>query len=316
MAGPILVTKGDGEQEPLDLNKLRRSLARSGAGEALVERVIERVTARVDSGIPTDTLYGIAFRQLRKERRHIAARYSLKRSVMQLGPTGYPFERLVGALLEGDGWQVRISARMTGSVTHEIDVAARREHLGEERQLLVECKHRSQADAKVDVKTALYVSARARDLLGDLKESPHQFWLATNGRFTQDAITYAASVRLGLLGWSYPDFRDGEEPPWATMERASLPPAPPAELDLPRRNLAQRITDALAFPITCLTSLKQRHKGQLLDQNVVLCRELEARPALIDALRLEHSQATELRRELYDLLHPMSLEPSPASRHY
>ncbi|MGE0323849.1 MAG: restriction endonuclease [Polyangiaceae bacterium] len=310
MGTDVYVIKADGERQALDIEKLKRSLARSGAAESLVERVARRVSSKVGDGIPTDKLYRIAFRQLRKERRHIAARYSLKRAVMQLGPTGYPFERLIAALLSGDGWRTEVGVNLKGAVNHEIDVLAQAANGDESHRLLVECKHRMSGDAKCDVKTALYVSARARDLLGDLHGNSDQFWLVTNGRFTADAIVYAKSVHLGLLSWDYPD---GDPINVPDYQRPSIPPPPVLELDLPRRNLAQRITDELAFPITCLTSLKQRHKQQLLDERIVLCRELDAHPELLQKLRLDAALATEVRRELFDLLNPLSIEPSPGS---
>ncbi len=310
MGSTVYVTKLDGEREPLDLTKLRRSLARSGAAEALVERVARRISTKVADGISTEKLYRLAFRQLRKERRHIAARYSLKRAVMQLGPTGYPFERLIAAILAEEGWRTEVGVHLRGAVDHEIDVLAQYANGDDSHRLLVECKHRMSGDAKCDVKTALYVSARARDLLGDLHGNADQFWLVTNGRFTADAVVYARSVHLGLLSWDYPD---GAPVNVHDYERPSSPPPPEVELNLPRRNLAQRITDDLAFPITCLTSLKPRHKQQLLEERIVLCRELDAHPELLKKLRLDAAQATEVRRELFDLLNPLSLEPSPGS---
>ncbi|MCA9632504.1 MAG: restriction endonuclease [Myxococcales bacterium] len=310
MGKDVYVTKADGELEPLDLTKLKHSLARSGAAEALVERVARRVASKVENGIPTEKLYRLAFRQLRKERRHISARYSLKRAVMQLGPTGYPFERLIAAILSQEGWRTEVGVNLQGAVNHEIDVLAEYASGDESHRLLVECKHKMSGDAKCDVKTALYVSARARDLLGDLHGNSDQFWLVTNGRFTADAVVYAKSVHLGLLSWDLP-----KSPPINVhdYDRKSVPPPAAVELDLPQRNLAQRITDELAFPITCLTSLKQRHKQQLLDDRIVLCRELDAHPELLQKLRLDAAQRTEVRRELFDLLHPLTLEPSPPS---
>lgn len=303
MPSQLFVTKADGEREPLDIAKLERSLERAGAGAALAARIAKRVTDKVADGIHTDKLYRIAFRALRKQRRHVAARYSLKRAVMQLGPTGYPFEHLVAALLEMDGWHTQVGVTLQGAVPHEIDVVADYAERAEARRLLVECKHRSAGDAKCDVKTALYVSARARDLLGDLHNNPNQFWLATNGRFTQDAIAFAKSVNLGLLGWDWPQRAQAPDPNTDAGEKLPQP-----ELHLPVRSLSERITDALAFPVTCLTTLKQRHKAQLLNERVVLCRELEAKPELLNKLRLSPAQLTELRRELFDLLHPLSLD--------
>ncbi len=95
----------------------------------------------------TKKIYRRAFALLRKEATPAAARYSLKRSVMNLGPTGYPFERLWGRVLETRGFESQVGVTLRGMhVAHEIDVDARR---GQER-VLCECKFHRRCGRKSD----------------------------------------------------------------------------------------------------------------------------------------------------------------------
>tara|TARA_R110000744_G_scaffold28118_4_gene68105 strand:+ start:1678 stop:1851 length:174 start_codon:yes stop_codon:yes gene_type:complete len=54
-----------------------------------------------------------------------ASKYNLKRAILELGPTGYTFERLVGALLSEKRFQIKVSVILNGEcATHEIDLLA------------------------------------------------------------------------------------------------------------------------------------------------------------------------------------------------
>jgi hypothetical protein len=83
-------------------------------------------------------------------------------------------------------------------ISHEIDV------LFKERELsLVECKFHGSVNAASDV-VPLYIHSR----YNDLKRTTRHFsnsdtishcWIATNNRFTSDAIAYASCVDIQLL---------------------------------------------------------------------------------------------------------------------
>lgn len=101
----LLIKKASGEIESFSSEKLDRSLRMTGASSALVHRVIDHVQKKISPKMTTRKHYRAAFQLLQKEARHLAARYSLKRAVMSLGPSGYPFEKFVGALLEKQGYE-------------------------------------------------------------------------------------------------------------------------------------------------------------------------------------------------------------------
>jgi len=268
----LLIKKASGDIEPFSREKLDRSLRMTGASPALVQRVIDRVEKKVCSGISTKKLYRMAFQLLQKEARYLAARYSLKRAVMTLGPSGYPFEKFVGALLERQGYQTEVGVILQGAcVTHEVDVVA---HKGK-RRLLVECKYHNHEGIKCDVKVPLYIFARSLDLQNNFSDKwDHEFWLVTNTKFTSDAIRYGTCVGLKLLSWDYPE----------------------------GNSLKQQIEREEIHPITCLTSLKSHQKKKLLEQNVVLCHEISDNPELLKNIGLKDAQINRVVKEVTQLI--------------
>jgi len=72
---------------------------------------------------------------------------------MELGPTGYPFERFIGAILEHQGYRVEIGIFAKGHcVMHEVDVIADMDDL----RYMVECKFHNRQAHNSDVKVPLY----------------------------------------------------------------------------------------------------------------------------------------------------------------
>lgn len=268
----LLIKKASGQIEPFSREKLDRSLRMTGATPVLVQRVIERVAKKVSSGITTKKLYQIAHQLLQKEARYLAARYSLKRAVMSLGPSGYPFEKFVGALFEKQGYETQVGVIMSGAcVTHEVDVVANK---GNHRRL-VECKYHNHEGIKCDVKIPLYVYARSLDLENNSPdELTHEFWLVTNTKFTGDAIKYGDCVGLKLLSWDYPE----------------------------GRSLKLMIEKEGVHPITCLTTLKSNQKKHLLKNNVVLCHEVLGNPNLLREISLKEAQIKRVVKEVTDLI--------------
>jgi len=267
----IAVEKASGEHEAFSEEKLHASLRHAGASEAMAERVILRVKEQVRPGITSAKIYRLAFSLLHKESRHLAARYSLKQAIMALGPSGYPFERLIAALFEQQNYTTEVDVELPGAcVRHEVDVIATRPG----HRVLVECKYRNNHGNKCDVKVALYVHARAMDLAKNPDLPPFQdFWLTTNAKFTRDAIQYGECAGLKLLSWDYPE----------------------------GKGLRERIQLSQIHPVTCLTTLKVWQKKELLGKNVVLCTELVDRPEMLDEMHLKGPARRRVLKEIADL---------------
>lgn len=252
----VSIQKVDGTTEPFDGSKLETSLRRVGAGEHTTKRIRETIERTLVPGTTTHEVYKRAFTLLRKEARHIAARYSLRRALFEFGPSGHPFEDFVSQLFIAEGWKVEWRSLLPGKcVMHEVDVYAEKEG----KYLAAELKYHNDPQYKTDVKVALYVKARFDDIAScDPSVSNacrvDEGYLITNTKFTDQAIQYARCVGMGLIGWSYPT----------------------------EGNLYDRIMSAGIFPITALTTLKKAEKRLLIDKGVVTTNMLKDRK---DALR-------------------------------
>ncbi|MAJ97105.1 MAG: ATPase [Parcubacteria group bacterium] len=239
-----LITKMNGEQEPFNPEKLDRSLARAGASADIRKRIVQHTVETIHDGITTQKIYQHAFDLLRtEERKPVAARYSVKRAVLDLGPSGFPFEQFVAAIFESMGYtDVQTGVAAQGKCApHEVDVMAK--HQG--KHIAAEVKFHNSLGTKTDLKVALYVKARFDDLTNK-GATVDEGWLITNTRFTRNAARFGNCSNMHLLGWDYPR----------------------------GRGLEVLIDQAGVHPITALTSISQTQKRALLDDNIVLCRQI------------------------------------------
>lgn len=252
----ILVTKASGSIVPFSEEKLSFSLQRAGANEAIIENIINEIKSRLYKGISTKKIYRIAFQILKDRSSHLAAKYNLKRAIMQLGPSGYPFESFVGEILKHQGYAVKVGEIVQGKcVTHEIDVIAEKDR----HHFMIECKYHNQPGTVSDVKIPLYIQARFKDVEQSWIKLPghenkfHQGWVVTNTKFTSDAIKYGTCAGLHLMGWDYPS----------------------------KNSLKDQIDRYGLYPVTCLISLTKVEKQRLLDAKIVLCKEICNNPNLL-----------------------------------
>lgn len=241
-----LVTKADGDVEPFDPAKLEHSLARAGASTTIRARILAEIMHKMQSGMRTDDIYRHAFGLLQKEEDlPVAARYSMKRAIFALGPSGFPFEQLLAEILRSNGWRVTTDVMLIGRCApHEVDVVAEKHG----KRIGIEAKFHNEPGGKTDIKDALYVHARYEDL-GRAPLASNRVdegWLVTNTVFTKNAIRYAQCSNLTLLGWDYPR----------------------------SKGLVNLIEEARVHPLTALTTLTDAEKRRLLDKRIVLCREV------------------------------------------
>src|SRR3972149_1697363 len=197
----ILVAKADGEQEPFNPEKLVSSLMRAGAEQSLARAVSGDIEAGLYNGITTQEIYRRAFSKLREARRGAAARYSLKRAILEFGPSGFPFEAYISELFRAEGARTEIDQIIEGAcVEHEVDVVV---HNGGS-VMYVEAKFHNAAGFKTDLKTVLYVKARLEDIEARRKQNgeqePMRGLVGTNTKFTDMAARYAACAGGEVLG--------------------------------------------------------------------------------------------------------------------
>lgn len=78
----------------------------------------------------TNKIYQLAFKMLKGKSRVSASKYKLKKALMQLGPSGFPFEKLVGKIMEQEGFKTNVGVIVQGNcVQYEVDVIAQKDNI-------------------------------------------------------------------------------------------------------------------------------------------------------------------------------------------
>ncbi len=273
----ILIAKADGTHEPFNPEKLVASLMRSGAEHGMARDIARAIESELYSGISTSEIYRHAFSKLREARRGAAARYSLKRALLDLGPSGFPFEAYLAELFRAEGATATIDQIVQGvCVEHEVDVISTHQGV----VTYVEAKFHNAAGFKTDLKTILYVKARLDDIAAarknqGLAESMRGL-IVTNTKFTSMAQKYASCVGIELLAW--------EEPVGNTLQ--------------------DRIEKAKMYPVTALTTLTRHDKMALLSQKVVLCNAVSLNTHSLASVGVTGQKANHVLEEIGALCVP------------
>jgi hypothetical protein len=203
-------------------------------------------------------------------------RYKLKQALLDLGPTGFPFECFISEIFRKLGFQTKTGIIVEGNcVTHEMDVIASRDS----EQHFVECKYGNTQGKYVSVQVPLYVRSRVNDIIEKRKKiSSYQDrkffgWVVTNTRFSPDSITYGKCCGLHLLSWDYPY----------------------------GKSLKEIIEQEKIFPITILHHLDRKEKEILMEQGIVVCSQLLEHPEAIKMLDLSEKEHLDLQEELSEV---------------
>jgi len=271
------IIKADGTSEIFDPSRLAASLKRAGAGVHAAERIAHVVTDTVVSGMTSKEVYSRAFALLRRESRPIAARYALRRALLEFGPSGHPFEDFVSHLFRREGWQVETRKTIKGHcVSHEVDFYA--SHPEQNTFLAAELKYHNDPNYKTDLKVALYVKSRFDDIFTcdpTIRKCPiDRGLLVTNTKFTSEAIAYAECAGVELLGWSYPT----------------------------NESLLVRMSRMKVYPVTTLTRLTRGEKRLLVDSGTIAVDEILRNRRALDVLRLPPDRIGEILAEADGLL--------------
>jgi hypothetical protein len=175
--------------------------------------------------------------------------------------------------LKSQGYKVETRQILPGKcVVHEVDVVAENEH----SLIWVECKYHPMAGSVSNIKIPLYIHSRFRDieqhratLPTTTKEQNVEGWIATNTRFSDDAINYGRCAGLHLVGWNYPD----------------------------HGNLREMVDKANLHPVTCLTHLTRQEKMRLLEHSIVLSKTLSKAGNWSDILQLSDERRQKVMLE-------------------
>lgn len=261
------VLKADGTLEPFDEEKLIHSINRAGVPKDHQKDVLQHVKSKLYGNIPTSEIYSYVVDHLGHLQNHpyLSARYSLKQAIMALGPTGYPFEDFVAKILEAQGFRTQVRQVLRGTcVSHEIDVLAEKDG----KKTLIEAKFHNNPGVRSEVHVALYTKSR----FDDVKEKfdIDRAWIVTNTKATTDAIAYAECMGMKIISWSYP-------------EQGSL------------RDLIER---SGLHPITLLTTINNTQKQYLLENHIVMCKDLRDHSTVFEMLNLSGEEKKKTLEEV------------------
>lgn len=259
------IIKANGEKEVFSEEKLRISIHRAGVPDDLQDKVVEKITEKLYQNITTSEIYQYIIDFLDQTNHPAKTKYSLKRAIMELGPSGYPFEDFVAKVLNAHGFATNVRVIAQGNcISHEIDVVAQKD----EKRIMIEAKFHNLVGTKTKVHVALYTKARFEDVKE--KNNFHEAWLITNTKTTTDVITFLRCNNMKIISWGYPE---GE-------------------------SLRDLIEKAGLTPITAVSELSRAQKQQLLVHHVVLCKDVCQNPSYLDILGLDPEKKEKVLREM------------------
>jgi len=243
------IIKASGQTEKFNPQKLVNSLVRSGASEDVALEIADKVAKQITPSTHTKKIYRLAKKYLKHYNRALDMRYSIKKALFALGPSGYPFEKYFARILKAHGYSVEINQFMKGfCVRHEVDVLAWKSN----ERFIIECKYHSNGGIPTDVKEALYIHSRYADIKKAYELDPengsftYHGWLATNTRCTSDAIQYAECVGLKVISWKYPD----------------------------HGSLESMIEEKRLYPVTILSSIRKDAVEMLFSKGIILAKDI------------------------------------------
>jgi hypothetical protein len=237
--------------------------------------IVAEIERTLTPGMQTHDIYKKAFAMLRVSTDPVAAKYSLRRAIFGLGPTGFPFEDFLAKLFESEGYTTRRRILIRGKcATHEVDVAAYKK----DHSFVTEAKFHMRPGIKSDLQVVLYSYARYLDLQSHpiCKEDRcgiDSLLVVTNTKFTHTAIRYAECSGLDLLSWDYPK----------------------------KNSLQERIETSGLYPITVLTGLSNKQKVLLIERGVILCNELLRKPNLLRIIGVSSVKSSGILTEVSSL---------------
>ncbi|OGU59007.1 MAG: AT hook motif [Ignavibacteria bacterium GWF2_33_9] len=272
----ILVKKNSGDEEFFEVSKLEASLKRAGAESNISKKIVNDIANWIYPGISTKRIYSHAFSLLRKQKVAAALKYKIKNAIMELGPSGYPFENFIGEIFAKQEYEVEVGKVIEGyCITHEMDVIATKNNI----QHLVECKFSRDQDKHINIQVPLYVRSRIDDIVKKRKNSADfdgftfQGWVVTNKRFSQESIDYGNCSGLNLLGWDYPK----------------------------GNGLTDIIERLKIYPITILSRITKQEKHILLEKSIVTCSKILQNPQILDLLDIDDKKRKAVIKEIQSI---------------
>jgi hypothetical protein len=235
------IIKASGISEKFDKNKIERTVIKAGASKELARDIAGKVSKKVGKGTTTRQILGQTLNLL-KTKPTIAARYDLKRAIMNLGPHGFLFEEYFAQILQNYGYKTKVGIEVQGKVvTQEIDIIAEKEKVS-----MIEMKYHNRPGTHTNTKVALYTYARFLDIKSNPRNKIDEPWLVTNTKCTPRAVAYSKGVGQKIVSWSYPS----------------------------KGNLQELIEKKGLYPITIYKTISNPVKEKLFGAKIVLAKDL------------------------------------------
>lgn len=270
------IVKKSGEVEVYDPQKLCASIEAAGTPKVLAQKICIEVEEGLEPGATTKKIYRETVRRLLKEGIELTARYSLRRAIDNLGPTGFLFEQFIEALLQAHGYKTQRNIMMKGEcVIHEVDVFAKKGDVN----FIIEAKYHNDHNIKTHIDQVMYADARLMDIQRRQKKrgdtGDYVMWVITNTKFSHQAIKYSKCRELKLLGWNYPH----------------------------DNNLEEMIIHKKMYPITVLPSLTKFARDEFTKHTMILAQDIL--PYSVESLKKQFSLSESLAKKLLNEAHEL-----------
>lgn len=274
------ITKADGTKEVFEPDKLLDSLLRARANQKVAEEIVDKINKEIREGMTTSQIYERAFDLLNGKSKKSAMKYAIRRSILNLGPTGFPFEKYISEIFRAKGYETRTGQILQGKcIEHEVDMVA----WNNKEVIISEIKFHNELTAKSDTKVALYVKARFDDLVGQkvklagIEREIKRGILITNTKFTENAKQYAECVgTFEMISWDYPR----------------------------ENNLFDLIEETKMHPMTCISTLTKKNQQDLLREGVVNCMSLKEKRNVMKGVGISDEKINEIIENIDNLCMP------------
>jgi len=258
------IQKETNEIKNFDIEKFRRSITRPGTSPELIEEIIKNIQKNTSQFKTSEDIFRYTFELLKEKEPYAAIKYNLKRAILELGPTGFPFEQFVAEIFKAQGYQTETNQIVKGwCVDHEIDLIAKKNN----EQFMVECKFHNELGYRSHVQVPLYTEARFHDIKKTWTPDNPQHtlthtWIVTNTSFTYEALKYSNCTGITLTSWDYPK----------------------------TENLAHLIVKFNLYPVTALTSLTHHQKSLCIQEGFMLAKDVEKNIPILKKIGLNDSE--------------------------
>jgi hypothetical protein len=257
----VEIVKASGEREKFKKRSIEKSIIRAGGSRELAESVAKEVERKAQKGVWTEKILDLVLEGLRGHP-DVAMRYDLKRAIMNLGPSGFPFEEFVSQVLRNYGYKTTVGKQFKGkAISQEVDIVAELNasrgskvgtseevpfSSGKDSKVMIEAKYHNSPGIYTDTKVAMYTYARFLDVKSNRKNKFNKVWLITNTKCTSRAVRYAEGVELKIIGWRYPK----------------------------KWSLQELVEEKGLYPVTVFRGISEEVLHQLFKAKIVLAKDL------------------------------------------